>query len=100
MSMQKNIKESLQKFRQNRIALAYIWAIAAIMLVLGAIIYFPLSYAWDAVYANIVGSYTFTGTTALGITVIQLIVSYTLAFSVIFTVNWMLVNAKAGAYNQ
>ena len=94
------LSDALQKFRQNRVALAYIWAMSAIMIVLGAVIYFPLSYAWDAVYANVVGNYTFTGTTALGITVIQLVISYMMGFLVLFTVNWMLVQAKMQRYTE
>jgi hypothetical protein len=100
MPMKKNIRDSTEKFKHDQVGLAYVWAMAAIMIVLGAIIYFPLSYAYDAVYTNIVGNYTFTGTTALGITAIQLIVSYMLGFLVIFTVNWMLVQAKMQRYTE
>ena len=81
-------------------AIAYVWALGLIALVLGAVIYFPMSYAWDAVYASIVGQYVFTGVTAEGISVIQIIISYLMAFMAVFVVNWIIVNSKSEAYGQ
>ena len=89
-----------KNFRADTKGLAWIWAMGAIFIILGAIVYFPLSYAWDHVYVAIVGNYTFTGNTASGLSVIQLIISYLLAFGILFTINWMIVNSKAENYNQ
>jgi len=87
-------------FVKDERAIVWAWAMLAIMLVLGAIIYFPLSYAWDQIYTNVVGQYTFTGNTALGITAIQLIMSYMMAFVVIAGINWLIVQSKSEAYSQ
>ena len=89
-----------KNFLANTSGISWVWGIFVIFLVLGAVVFFPLSYAWDTIYQNVVGQYTFTGDTALGITVIQLIMSYMMAFAVIFAVNWMIVNSKASAYDQ
>ena len=84
---------------KDKSGLMWIWGVAAIALVLGAVIYFPLSYAWNAVYTEVVGDYVFTGTTALGINVIVFIVSYLMSFIVIAVINWMLVQSKVeGTY--
>jgi glucan phosphoethanolaminetransferase (alkaline phosphatase superfamily) len=88
----------LRNFRQNTSGIARIWAIGIIFIILGAVVYFPLSYTWDHVYTAIVGTYTFTGNTASGIALIKLIISYLLAFGVLITINWMIVNSKAEQY--
>ena len=87
-----------KSFRKSTSGIVWAWAMVFIMIVLGAVLYFPLSFAWDAVYSNVMGEYVFTGNTALGITVIQLIVSYLMAFSVIFAINWLIVQSKQEGY--
>lgn len=88
----------MRNFVKDERAIVWAWAMLIIALILGAVIFFPLSYAWDQVYTNIVGQYTFTGDTALGITVIQIIMSYMMGFAVIFGVNWLIVQSKSEAY--
>lgn len=80
--------------------IAYVWAMFAILIVLGAVLYFPMSYVWDKVYTTITGDYVFTGDTALGIAAINLVMSYLMAFVVIFGINWVIVNSKSEAYEQ
>ncbi len=79
-------------------ALAAALGIALISVLFMPFVYFPLSYAWDQVYAAIVGGYTFTGSTAYAVTFVQILVSYLLGFGILFTVNWVIVQAKAGRY--
>ena len=88
-----------RKFLKNNSGLAYIYAVGLLSFLLMPFVYFPFSYAFDHVYTLIVGDYTFTGTTALGIAAIQFIMSYMLAFGAIFTVAWMIVNAHAQQYD-
>ena len=90
----------MRNFVKNESAIVWAWAMLAIMLVLGAVIFFPLSYAWDQIYTNVVGQYTFTGDTALGVAAIQLIMSYMMAFAVMIGINWLIVQSKAEGYNQ
>ena len=86
-------------FIQNKSALAYVWAMGALAIGLNVAVYFPLSYAFEHVYALIVGSYQFTGDTALGLAAISFICSSLLAIGLIFTINWAFVNAKASQYD-
>jgi hypothetical protein len=88
-----------RSFRRDQRALAWVLGVAVIAILLMPIVYFPLDYAWDQVYVSIVGDYTFTGSTALAVTVVQFILSYLCAFGLLFVVNWAIVQAKAGRYN-
>jgi hypothetical protein len=79
---------------------AWVIACAILSIIVMPFIYFPLDYAWDVVYANITAGYTFTGTTALALTVVQLIISYLCAFGLIFTINWAIVQARVRSYPE
>jgi accessory gene regulator protein AgrB len=89
----------LKNFINNKEGLAYILAMFFLSIVLDVAVYFPLSYVWDHLYAYITSGYTFTGDTLYGLEAIQLIISYLLAIGLIFTVNYMFVNAKAQQYD-
>jgi hypothetical protein len=88
----------LRKFLKDTSGLAWIWAMLVIYIVLGAVVYFPLSYAWDHIYVAIVGDYTFTGNTLAGILAIKFIISYLLVFGLLFAINWAITNSKAEQY--
>lgn len=77
---------------------SWVIGVAIISIFLMPIVYFPVDYAWDAVYVAIVADYTFTGATANAITVVQLIISYLCIFGLLFTINWAIVQAKAKSY--
>ena len=77
---------------------SWVIGVAILSIFLMPIVYFPLDYAWDAVYVAIVADYTFTGATASAITVVQLIISYLCIFGLLFTINWAIVQAKAKSY--
>jgi hypothetical protein len=79
--------------------LAWVWAMSAITIVLGAVIYFPLSYVWQHLYAYIVADYVFTGDTALGLAAINLLLSYLLAIGLVILINWAIVQSKSENYS-
>ena len=78
--------------------MSWVIGVAIISIFLMPIVYFPVDYAWDAVYVAITADYTFTGATANAIMVVQLIISYLCVFSLIFTINWAIVQAKSRSY--
>ena len=90
----------MRNFIRDEKALAWIWAISLISLALSAVVYFPLSYAFEHLYAFIIGGYTFTGDTYYALVAIQFITSYLLVFGTILTINWAIVNAKSSAYSE
>lgn len=92
------LKQQLTKFRNDKRGIAWVLGTAVVSLFIMPIIYFPLSYAWDQVYAAITSGYTFTGTSALAITAVQMILSYLMAFGVLFTIVWASVQAKKSRY--
>ena len=72
---------------------------SALTVVLGAIIYFPLSYVWQHLYTYIVGQYIFTGDTYYGLIAINLILSYLLAIGFVILINWAITQSKAENYS-
>jgi len=88
----------MRSFLKDKRAVGWVFGVAAISILIMPFVYFPLDYAWDQVYVSIVGDYTFTGTTASAITVVQVIISYMCAFGLLFTINWAIVQAKAQRY--
>ena len=88
----------MRNFRKNQSGLAWIWAVALLSLILMPIIYFPLSYVFDHLYATITGSYTFTGDTAYGLAAIKMIISFLLFIGVLIVINWAIVQSKASSY--
>ena len=85
-------------FIKNTSGLAWVWAVAVLCVLLMPVIYFPLSYVFDHLYAYITGSYTFTGDTAYGLSAIKLIISFLLFIGVVIVINWSIVQAKAQSY--
>lgn len=61
-------------------------------------VYWPLSVAWEALFRNITGVYTFTGAMAYAVTFAQLLLDYMIVFFLVFVVYWVLVNAKSDPY--
>ena len=88
-----------RSFISDTSGLAYIYAMFFLAIPLMFVVYFPLSYVWDHLYAFIVGQYTYTGDTALGIAAKQFIISYLLAFGLIFNTVWSFINSKASQYD-
>ena len=89
----------LKRFYHDENALAYIWGMCLICVVLSAVVYFPLSYVWDHLYASITGTYVFTGDTAYGLTAIKLLLSFLLVFVLVALIKLAIVNAKSQQYS-
>ena len=91
-------KGMFQKLRNDKSGVGWVLGVAVLSILLMPIVYFPLSYTWDQVYSAITAGYVFTGVTANALQVVQIIISYLMIFSLLFTINWAIVNAKAKRY--
>jgi hypothetical protein len=89
------VTQLLKRFRNSRSGVGWVIGVALISVVLAPFVWFPLAYAWDQVYANVVGSYTFTGDYVYAIAIVQVFVSYIIVFTLIATVMWAIIQAKA-----
>jgi hypothetical protein len=92
-------KTFLVRFKNDKRGIGWVLGVAVLSILFLPIIYFPLNYAWDQLYGVITDGYTFTGVTAQAVTVVQLVISYLMAFSIFFTINWAIVQAKSQRYN-
>lgn len=92
------MKQFLRKFRSNQQGVAWVIGVAVISLLLTPVVYYPLDVAWNSVFYSITDNYVFTGTTASAITFAQVVISYLAVFSLLFTVNWAIVQAKSKRY--
>ncbi|MFA5366127.1 MAG: hypothetical protein WC325_13175 [Candidatus Bathyarchaeia archaeon] len=89
----------LRKLKNDKSGVGWVLGVAILCLLFMPVVYFPLSYAWDNVYAVFTGSYVFTGITASALTVVELIIDYLLVFGLLFTINWAIVQAKSKRYS-
>jgi hypothetical protein len=94
------IKAFLLRFKNDQKGIGWVLGVAIISIAFLPVIYFPLNYAWDQLYGVIAASYTFTGVTAQAIIVVQVIISYLMAFSMFFTIIWSIIQAKARKYES
>jgi len=92
------IKTFLTKFKNDQRGIGWVIGMAVLAILFLPVIYFPLNYAWDQLYGIIIGQYTFTGTAAEAINVVQLIISYLMAFAMFTIVYWSIIQAKAKRY--
>lgn len=79
--------------------MGWVVGVAVISILLMPVVYYPLSYAWDAVFYPVTDMYVFSGTTAYAIIFVQVIINYLVVFGLLFTINWAIVQAKARRYN-
>ncbi len=90
------LKTWLANFRSNRAGLAWIWIVGFVLtLPFCALIYWTMDYPLDLIIISLTGMYSFTGTMLYAWNAVQLIISYLLAFVVIYAVIWVLVNSKS-----
>lgn len=76
--------------------LAWVWVVGfGLSLPFCAFLYWMLDYPFDIIARHCLGLYTFSGTMAYAWTACQIIVSYLLAFVVIYSVIWVIVNSKS-----
>jgi hypothetical protein len=93
------MKKHLQKFRQNRNGLAYIWGVAACSLAMFPIIYWAMSVLLDSISTSVFASYTFLGSAASAWTLVKALISALPVFTIIVIILWSAVNAKSSSYD-
>lgn len=88
----------MRSLRRNNSGVGWVLGVAVLSILIMPVVYFPLDMAWDQVYYTITDSYTFTGSFASAITVVQVIISYLVPFGLLYTVAWAIIQAKARKY--
>lgn len=87
--------KSFRKLTDDKSGLAWIWIVGfGLTLPLCALVYWSLDYPFDMIAEVAMGAYTLTGTMAFAWDTSRLIISYLLAFVVIFAVVWVITNSK------
>ena len=80
--------------------LAWIWIAGfALTIPFCAFVYWCLDYPFDIIVTSVLADVTLTGTMASAWAATQIIVSYLLAFTIIFAVLWVINNSKPGGAN-
>ena len=94
-------KQKLQAFLSHKESgLAWIWIAGfALTIPFCAFIYWCLDYPFDIIVETVLADVTLTGTMASAWAATQVIISYLLAFVVIFSVLWVINNSKSGGVN-
>lgn len=84
-----------QRLLANNSGLAWVWIVGfGLTIPMCALIYWCLDYPFDLIVQSIGGMYTFTGVMAYAWSTTQFIISYLLAFVIIYAVIWVIVNSK------
>jgi hypothetical protein len=83
-----------KKTRANRTGIAWVWAVAAISIAFMPFVYWAIGWPYDLVVTQVLSLYTFSGFMASALTAVRLIISYLLAFGLIFIVIWALVQSR------
>jgi hypothetical protein len=91
-------EKTISSFLKDRMGLAWQLTVAGLSVIFMPFVYWPLSVAWEEIYTSITGMYTFTGAMAYAVTFAQILLSYLIAFFLVFCVYWVLVNAKNDPY--
>lgn len=89
----------MRSFIKDERAIGWVLGVAIIAILLMPVVYFPLDYAWDLVFLQITGDYTFTGTIGLAVDTVRIIINYLLVFGLLIVINWAVVQAKARSYS-
>lgn len=95
-----NIKQHLRRFKDDKRGLTWIWIVGLVLsLPVCAFFYWVMDYPFDLIVGTVTPIYTMTGFMASSWAAVQLIVSYLLAFCLIFSVIWIIQNSKSpGVY--
>ena len=86
---------TLQKFRNNRSGMAWIWAVALLAIIFLPLVYWAVGWPFDIVATQVQQLYTLTGTMAYAWIAVRALISYLLAFALFFIAIWAIVNAKS-----
>lgn len=89
----------MRSLRRNNSGVGWVLGVAVLSIIIMPVIYFPMSYAYDQVYYQIAGDYTFTGAFVNAILVVQILLNYTIIFGLFYTVAWAIIQAKARKYS-
>ena len=90
-----NITQQLQRFRDNKQGLTWVWIVGLVLSIpVCAFFYWVMDYPFDIMVATVTPIYTMTGFMASSWAAVQLIVSYLLAFCLIFSVIWVIQQSK------
>ena len=91
--------EAVQTLEKEKSGLAWIWIVRfGLTIPLCAVTYWALDYPFDIIAEVALGVYTFTGTMSYAWDTTRLMISYLLAFVVIFTILWIIQNSKTRAW--
>jgi hypothetical protein len=83
------------RFRKDNCAIAWVWGVAFLAILFCPFIYWVIGWPFDIVAEYIFGLYTFTGTMAVAWDAVRFLISYLLAFCLLASVVWALVNARS-----
>ena len=94
--MGRQLRGFLCDFRDNKRAIVWIWIVGLFLSIpFCAFLYFVLDYPFDLVCATCVPLSNITGFMALSWNAVHLIIAYLLAFTLIFSVIWVIQNSKS-----
>ena len=84
-----------RNFIKNKQGIVWLWIVAFFLTIPVCVLFYTLlTYALNLILDQTSSMYTLTGTMALAWTATQFIISYLLAFVVIFAIFWVIVNSK------
>ncbi len=88
-------QQKLRSLKDDTKGLAWIWIVGlGFTIPMCALVYWVLDYPFDIIANVAMGAYTFTGTMASAWDLSRLLISYMLAFCIIYAVLWVIVNSK------
>ena len=95
-----NLLQQLRRFKNDKRGLTWVWIVGLVLSIpVCAFFYWVMDYPFDLIVATVTPIYTMTGFMASSWAAVQLIVSYLLAFCLIFSVIWIIQNSKSpGVY--
>jgi signal transduction histidine kinase len=90
----------LKQFQKNKQGLGWILIVGlGLSIPMCALVYWVLDYPFNLITEHMMTMYTFTGTMAYAWMATHVIISYLLAFTLIYSVIWVIVNSKSpGVY--
>jgi hypothetical protein len=95
MSILKFVKRNLERFQNDRRAIAPIWIIAGCTLAFTPILYWSLSIALDTVALNVLATVPLVGNQLVAWTIVKTLVSLIPIVILFTTILWSYINAKA-----